>query len=84
MNKTEFLKQIKEKANLSDEQVAKVGEILDSNFTAGQNNHEKIVESLQKNLNMSPETAEKVYNVAAEILTGEIFKKIKNPFEQQL
>ena len=49
MNKTEFLKQIKEKANLSDEQVAKVGEILDSNFTAGQNNHEKIVESLQKN-----------------------------------
>ena len=84
MNKTELLKQIKEKANLSDEQMAKVGEVLDGTFFAGQNNHDKIVESLQKNLNISPEAADKVYNVAAEILTGEIFNKIKNPFEQML
>lgn len=83
MNKTQFIKEIEKKTNLSSNDSILVNDILENNGIFGRKNKEKIISALMEKLNMKEEKAEEIYNTVCSIATTEIKNKIKHPFRSQ-
>ena len=82
MNRTEFLAKIQKVTGLSDEKIQKLDKILQEHTPVGQNSKEKIIFSLKKELGMSEEAAEKLYNDIAQIFSEETANKVKGALEE--
>ena len=83
MNKTQFIKEIEEKTNLSSNDSILVNDILENNGIFGRKNKEKTLNEIEERLNIKKEEAEKIYNTVCSIATTEIKNKIKHPFRSQ-
>lgn len=80
MNKKEFLKELSEKLNYSEEKSKIVNEIWEDNFFIGRNNKEKIINSLIEKLKITQEEANKIYNDVSSIIATSIKDSIIYPF----
>lgn len=83
MNKEKFIQELEKVTGLDNNICIIINNILESNFIVGKKNKEKIVLELEKQLNLSKEEAEKLYESSMSILTSEIKDKLKNPFKSQ-
>ncbi len=83
MNKTLFLKEIKEKTNLSEEDVLKISDTLDDTFIIGKKNKEKMIESFISKLGISDAEAERIYEIIMDIMKNAIKDKLKHPFKSK-
>ena len=83
MNKMLFLKEIKEKTNLSEEDVLKISDTLDDTFIIGKKNKEKMIESFVSKLGISDAEAEKIYEIIMDIMKNAIKDKLKHPFKSK-
>ena len=80
MNKSEFIKRLKEETNYSEDKCALVNSILENNFIFGKKNKQKIIDELiQKKF--TEDEAENIYDISINIITNEIKNKIKHPFK---
>ena len=76
MNRREFLAKLQKNTGLSDEKIKKLDKILDEHTPVGNNNKEKIIFSLKKELGMNEKDADNLYNEIAKIVSGEAFDKV--------
>ena len=81
MNKEKFILELVNQTKLSKEKCIIINNCLEDNFIIGKNNKEKIVASFEKNLNITKEEANKIYNIANKIITTALKDKIKHPFK---
>ena len=81
MNKRGFINKLKEKINYDEEKCIIINNVLEENFIIGKKNKVKITTQLEEKLNVTSEEAEKIYNIAMEIIGYEIKESIKHPFK---
>ena len=82
MNKTDIINELVKKTNLSEEKCETIiNKILGESFVIGKGNKEKIIDKISKELKMSKEEAEKIYEAIASILAKGIKSKLKNLFK---
>lgn len=83
MNKTEFIKALKEKTKLSLADAEIVNGILESNFFISKKNKDKIIAEIVTKLDVSLLDATNIYDVAKEIINEEVKNKLKHPFRNK-
>lgn len=83
MNKSEFIKALVARTNLSLENAELVNEILENNFFISQKSKDKIVKEIVTELNVSLLDATSIYEVAKEIINEELKEKLKHPFRSK-
>lgn len=83
MNRTEFIKELSEKLNLSENKAKEINKILESNLLIGKKNKDKIISELKDKLKLNEKDADKIYNEISKIITKEIKNKLKNPFKSK-
>lgn len=81
MNKTQFIKTIKEKLNVDENTATIINSILESNNIFGRKNKDKIINEIMDALKIDLEKAESIYEKVMEIITSAIKNKIKHPFK---
>ncbi|MBQ2938099.1 MAG: hypothetical protein IJE05_04400 [Clostridia bacterium] len=82
MNKSEFIKRLKEKTDYSDDRCVLVNDILESNFIFGRKNKEKIIHDLILK-NFTEDEAENIYDISMNIIMSEIKSKVTHPFRRK-
>ena len=80
MNNAEFIKELSQKTNISEEESVKIIEIIEENFLVGNKNKDNITELIMSELNIDGQKADEIYDVIGDILAGGIKDKIKNIF----
>lgn len=83
MNKTEFIKALKERAKLSLADAEIVNGILEDNFFISKKNKDKIIAEIVTKLDVSLLDATNIYDVAKEIINEEVKNKLKHPFRNK-
>ena len=83
MNKTDFINQIMESANVDIATATIINDCMEENFLLGKKNKEKTINSMIEKLNISEEVADNYYNVASNLIAKNIKEKIKHPFKSQ-
>lgn len=83
MNKIGFINKLKEKTNYDEEKCIIINSVLEENFIIGNKNKVKITTQLEEKLNVTSEEAEKIYNIAMEIIGSAIKESIKHPFKSK-
>lgn len=84
MNKTDIINELIKKTNLSEEKCANlINNVIGDSFVVGKVNKEKIISKISKELKISKEEAEKIYETIASILAKGIKNKIKNLFKSK-
>lgn len=74
-NKDIFLEKLMENTNKSEEDCRKINEIVNSHFIIGKNNKIKMMNDFMKQLNVSEEEADDLYNICIELILKGIFHK---------
>ena len=82
MNKSEFIKRLKEETNYSEDRCVLVNDILENNFIIGRKNKQKIINDLILK-NFTEDEAENIYDISINIIMSEIKNKIKHPFKSK-
>ena len=80
MDKDKIVEVLKEKVNLPDELVAKVGELLSGKSFVGNANKDDIIGGLVEKLGIDEEKANEIYNAISEALAGGLMDKVKGLF----
>lgn len=83
MNKEKFIKKLENVTGLDNEKCVIINNILENNFIVGKKNKEKIVSDIVKQLGLTPEEAEKIYELAMSILGTGLKDKLKHSFRSQ-
>ena len=83
MNKSDFIKQLSEKLGYDEGKCAIINSVLEDHFIIGKNNKEKMLTDLMEKLGIGQEEANKIYNVVAETVTGNIKDRITGIFKKK-
>lgn len=83
MNKRSFISALQSKTNYEEEKCIIINNILEDNFLIGKKNKENIINELQKELEITIEEAETVYDISMTIIKSGIQEKLKHPFASQ-
>lgn len=83
MNKKEFIKELSNKLDYSEEQCIIINSILEDNFFISKKSKDKIIDELIEKLNVDYEKAEVIYNTCVEIATKSIKEKLRHPFRKK-
>lgn len=83
MNKEKFIRELENITGLDNNKCTVINSILESHFLLGKNNKEKIINDIMLQLQMTNETAEKIYESAMSIIGIVIKDKLKHPFKSQ-
>lgn len=83
MNKTEFIKALKERTKLSLADAEIVNGILESNFFISKKNKDKMIAEIVTKLDISLLDATNIYDSAKEIINEEVKNKLKHPFRNK-
>lgn len=83
MNKTGFIKKLKEVLNIDDAKANIINNILESNNIIGKKGKDNIINDLMEQLKIDLEEANKIYEKVMEIIKDAIKNKIKHPFKSQ-
>ena len=81
MNKTQFIKKIKEILNVDENTATIINSILESNNIFGRKNKDKIINEMMDALKIDLEKAESIYEKVMDLITSAIKNKIKHPFK---
>lgn len=81
MNKTQFIKKIKEILNVDENTATIINSILESNNIFGRKNKDKIISEMMDALKIDLEKAESIYEKIMNLITSTIKNKIKHPFK---
>ncbi len=81
MNKREFIKELSEITNLTEDKCAVINDVLEDTFIIGKNSKEKILSKIKDKLNLTDEQVDDIYNKAMSIITKELKDKIKHTFK---
>lgn len=71
MNKSEFIKRLKEKTNYSEDICISINDILENNFIIGIKNKQKIINDLISK-SFTEDEAENIYDISMNIIISEI------------
>lgn len=82
MNNQEFIRKLEEKTNYNEEKCVIINNVLENHFIVGRKNKQKIVNELISN-SFTEDEAENIYDIAMNIILGEIKNKIKHPFSKK-
>ena len=82
MNKSKFIKRLKEETDYSEDRCVLVNDILENNFIIGRKNKQKIINDLILK-NFTEDEAENIYDISINIIMSEINNKIKHPFKSK-
>lgn len=82
MNKSKFIKRLKEETDYSEDRCVLVNDILENNFIIGRKNKQKIINNLILK-NFTEDEAENIYDISINIIMSEIKNKIKHPFKSK-
>lgn len=66
---------LKEVTKRSDEEIGIIDDVLNKHFVIGKNNKEKIISDFKKELNITDEEANNLYNQCSEIIVKGIFSR---------
>lgn len=80
MNKEGFIKCLSCKLNCSIERATKINEILENNFFISKKSKDIIINELIKELDISRDDANNIYNTSREILKEEIKNNLIKTF----
>ena len=83
MNKKEFIKNLSQELNYSNDKCIIINQILENNFFISKKNKDKIVEELNIKLNINSKEATHVYNTSIKIINDEIKNKLRHPFKSK-
>lgn len=83
MNKKEFIVKLSESLSITEEESTKINEVLENNFFLSKKNKNKIINDLEIALGIDNDNAEKIYEVAMDIINKEIKYKLKHPFKSK-
>lgn len=78
MDKLDFINKLKELTNYDDEKCNIISEVVQNNFSIGEDAKDKIINALKDRLHISDEDVEKIYNICKQILGDEVMDKIGN------
>ena len=82
MNKSKFIKRLKEETDYSEDRCVLVNDILENNFIIGRKNKQKIINDLILK-NFTEDEAENIYDISINIIIPKIKNKIKHPFKSK-
>ena len=83
MNKTKFIKKLKETLNIDENRANIINNILESNNIIGKKGKENIINDLIGQLKIDTEEANKIYETSMNIIKDAIKNKLKHPFKSQ-
>lgn len=83
MNKTNFIKKLKEETKYNEEDCKIVNDVIESHFIIGKNNKEKILNDFINRLKIEKEEADELYNKCVSILGNTVKNKIRHPFKSK-
>lgn len=83
MNKSRFIQELRVRTNLPEEKCILVNDIIEDSSLIGQKNKEEIVNNIIQKLSITNGEAEKIYEMAMNIILEEIKYKIKHPFKSK-
>lgn len=81
MNKTRFINELEKQTKYSKEKCIIIKNILEENFFISKKNKDTIINTIHNELEVSNEEANKIYEVAVNIVKKEIKNKVKHPFK---
>ena len=79
MNKQAFINELQSRIKLSKDECIIINKTLEKYFILGNKN--KIVNDLEKSLNIEKIKADEIYNISMEIISSSLKQKLKNPFK---
>lgn len=79
MNKSDFIKELESKTQLSAEQCAVVNDVLENNFIFRKKNKPKVVAELAARLNVDETEADKIFEQSMSIIKSEIKHSVRRP-----
>ena len=82
MNKRGFIKKLKEKTHLKEEQCIVINSIIEDTFLIGKRNKDKMIQEFIKQLKISEEEANEIYCISIGIISSEIKNKLRHPFKK--
>ena len=82
VNKREFINILSKKTKLSTDKCETINNILERHFLLGKKNKDKIINDIEKELEISRTLSEEMYKTSLTILKEEIKNKIKHPFKR--
>lgn len=82
VNKREFINILSKKTKLSTDKCENINNILERHFLLGKKNKDKIINDIEKELEISRTLSEEMYKTSSTILKEEIKNKIKHPFKR--
>lgn len=83
MNKTSFIKKLQKNLNYDKEKCIIINDIMENTSLFGKKGKDKMISDLMLRLNITNSEANRVYEIAMNIITTEIKNKIKHPFRSQ-
>lgn len=83
MNKTSFIKKLQKNLNYDKEKCIIINDVMESTSLFGKKSKDKMVSDLIIRLNITNSEANRIYEIAMNIITTEIKNKIKHPFRSQ-
>lgn len=83
MHKTEFIQELQNQLNYEKEKCIIINHILESTFLFGKSSKDKIIRDLINELQIENSEANRIYEIAMNIIRMEIKNKLKHPFRSQ-
>ena len=83
MNKSGFIAALQAKTNYEEEKCIIINNILENHFLVGKKNKEKIIDELERELNITREESETIYDISMTIIKNGVQEKLKHPSASQ-
>ena len=83
MNKKEFIKDLSNELNYSEDKCIIINDILESNFFVSKKSKEPIIEELISKLNIENQEANHIYDVAIRLIKEKVKDSLKHPFRNK-
>lgn len=80
MHKTEFITELTNKANITEEQAIQVNDIVESHPIIGRNAKLAVISDISEKLGVDVQTAENISDAASSLIAGAIKDKLLHPF----
>lgn len=82
MNKTDFIKELSNRTGYNEDRCLQINNIIEETFLIGKKNKEKMINDFENKLSINEDEANKIYEIAMNIISSEIKNKLKHPLKK--
>lgn len=82
MNKTDFIKELSNRTGYNENRCLQINNIIEETFLIGKKNKEKMINDFENKLSINEDEANKIYEIAMNIISSEIKNKLKHPLKK--